>query len=739
MAAASHGAADLRSVLARGSLGMIRRRRQPAQVSIGWHHVFGGKVVGRVGSRRWYSELGSGLETGPAASKRSVQPPQDVAILGGGLTGLVTAHYLAELLPATARITLYEGSDRLGGWIDSEAWEGETGSGSGSVILEAGARMVAPQRNSARYDDLLFLDLVDRLDLAGALRVCDERPAQYIYYPDHLVNVSMGGGSSEGDTLGGRLWRMAALGYRALTEPVFSGLLSAMLGYVVPSPSRAAEVRRRTAAAYGAPSGLPPDDSVGGFALRQLGGGAGGRALVDNLLGAVMHGIYGGDVWRLSAASSPLRGSWIREGVAPLLAAYVRRVAGQSSSPAMSATQVEHLATIASGKYALAQDRDMEMLVDLLGGGDSSAAGTSPRLLRLAAASTRWSAMGFAGGFGALTDALARRLVERPNVTLRLGSAVERVQLQGPKVAVTTSASAGSHDKVISTLVSSTLYRITDQKLPALAHEHAVTIMVVNLHYAQTGLNGANRGFGYLIPATVPLAENPEGALGVIFDTDRELVQRRLTEDEGGLEDGSKREGEVGQPNPDESGTTFTVMLGGHYWDDYGPEDYPSEAQAVAMAEAVVQRHLRLSLADETGASSLSDVAPSPIATRAKLCRGCIPQHYVGHADRMAAADGELAAAFGRRLAVAGGSFTATGPGVLPSIRSARDVALRTAGRGYRLRRARNGRNETEMAHVGDTGLGRFGEPASDEVSPVPLRRLPLRFGNGVGGRKKVE
>lgn len=62
------------------------------------------------------------------------------------------------------KITIYEASNRLGGWIDSEEVKvkGLTGE-KGSVWFQRGARMVNPQHSKGplyRYDDLAFYLLV---------------------------------------------------------------------------------------------------------------------------------------------------------------------------------------------------------------------------------------------------------------------------------------------------------------------------------------------------------------------------------------------------------------------------------------------------------------------------------------------------------------------------------------------------------------------------------------------------
>lgn len=145
------------------------------------------------------------------------------------------------------------------------------------------------------------------------------------------------------------------------------------------------------------------------------------------------------------------------------------------------------------------------------------------------------------------------------------------------------------------------------------------------------------QGFGYLIPRSVPFSENPERALGVIFDSD-------ISPD-------------LWSSVPAEQlGTRLTVMLGGHWWD--GWTSYPSEAEAVDMATSVLYRHLGIS--------------EEPLAAMATLQNDCIPQYKVGHSAQMGKAHEELLKHFDGRVRVAGSSYT--GVGVNDCLRSAYDV-----------------------------------------------------------------
>ena len=152
--------------------------------------------------------------------------------------------------------------------------------------------------------------------------------------------------------------------------------------------------------------------------------------------------------------------------------------------------------------------------------------------------------------------------------------------------------------------------------IPQLAEMPTVSVMVVNLHYRDPKLLPV-QGFGYLIPRSIPMKQNPERALGVVFDSDAIIGQDTV------------------------SGTKVTVILGGHWWDDWPV--YPDEEEAASMARAVLLRHL--------------NIDAEPTVVRASLQRDCIPQYTVGHSDRLVAAHDYVADRFHGRLTLAGSSY----------------------------------------------------------------------------------
>ena len=153
------------------------------------------------------------------------------------------------------------------------------------------------------------------------------------------------------------------------------------------------------------------------------------------------------------------------------------------------------------------------------------------------------------------------------------------------------------YDNIISTIPSPSIAELCPPIKDTFRITPAATVCVVNLFYDETALLPV-QGFGYLIPKSTPKSLNPEGALGVVFDSDA-------------------------TPGLDTApGTKLTVMLGGPHWKNLPKELLPSNSDAIEMAKGVLAAHL--------------GITQNPILAQANLHVDCIPQYVVGHRTRMA-------------------------------------------------------------------------------------------------------
>jgi len=204
----------------------------------------------------------------PTSPSDPAEPPrQNVAILGSGITALSAAYHLL-LTPNPPNITIYEKSSRVGGWLHSRYRD--LPDGSGSVLFETGPRNIRPVVPVG----LATVALWEDLGLAGNMIVTDRNSVaakkRWLYYPDHLVELP---GPARG--LLSNLWTF-------FTEPAFKGYLKDIV-YEMSKPPRSAATE---------------DESVGEFISRRV-----NSQLVDKVASAVLHGIYAGDAWQLSARS----------------------------------------------------------------------------------------------------------------------------------------------------------------------------------------------------------------------------------------------------------------------------------------------------------------------------------------------------------------------------------------------------------------------------------------------------
>lgn len=197
------------------------------------------------------------------------------------------------------------------------------------------------------------------------------------------------------------------------------------------------------------------------------------------------------------------------------------------------------------------------------------------------------------------------------------------------KLKITSSANPkpNQYSHVISTLFAPVTSSLLSEPIPPLSSVEAVTVQVVNLYFTNPRLLPV-QGFGYLIPKSVPEELNRENALGVIFDSQaNNMTIDKVTK------------------YIFASGTSLTVMFGGHYWN--GRTEYPTDDEAVMNARKILGRHL--------------GIFDPPAYTLVTLQKNCIPQYTVGHEDRMQFAHELLKIQFKGRLAVAGSSYDGVG------------------------------------------------------------------------------
>ncbi|KAF2213746.1 hypothetical protein CERZMDRAFT_39157 [Cercospora zeae-maydis SCOH1-5] len=520
----------------------------------------------------------------------------DVAILGGGITGLASAYFLTRQLP-NANVTLYEAKDRVGGWLESKRVPVKDG----NILFEAGPRTLRPQGNG-----VLAARMMQELDLTkDAIFTQNTAPAarsRFIYYPDRLVRLphpSFGIANS--------LWSL-------LTQPVFKTAISSLLREPF-KEGRDPSVK---------------DESIAEFVSRRF-----SKPMADNIVSAMMHGIVAGDIYKLSAKSF-FSDQWRAEGVHGTL--FSGMLNAKKEGIQMTKREADFL-------------KDMrDFMWDPL----------------LKATLKDNSVFTFKDGLAMLSDRLHSKLFESGRVEFRTGAAIQAVKQSPDNTRIEVIAGGSSeprqHSHVISALSSDHLNKVAGTNL--IGHIPSVNVMTVNLYFRSPDLH--EPGFGYLIPRSTPFEQNPERALGVVFDT-------------------------AYSPSPsDTRGTKLTVMLGGHWWD--GWPALPNEQEGVALARSVLERHL--------------GIKEEPEAWQVNLEKDCIPQYTVGHEQRLKDAHNNIWRQYKGRLRVAGNWMS--GPGVNDCLRSAYEVVKNFS------------RDATGLEHIGEAPTVRLaplrpGQKASDE------------------------
>ena len=185
--------------------------------------------------------------------------PERIAVLGGGIAGLASAYFVSKEFPKS-RITIFEAGKETGGWIKSKRVD--LPNGGGNILFELGPRTL---RNATPTASLIQdLGLIN--DVTYTKRTEVGAKNRFIYFPDRLNRLP-----SERPSLTDllKLWRTGILG----------GALGVLKEPLIPTRPRDMS-----------------DETVGSFIARRL-----DKRIAENIVSAVFHGIYAGDIWQLSA------------------------------------------------------------------------------------------------------------------------------------------------------------------------------------------------------------------------------------------------------------------------------------------------------------------------------------------------------------------------------------------------------------------------------------------------------
>ncbi|KAK2766309.1 oxygen-dependent protoporphyrinogen oxidase [Arachnomyces sp. PD_36] len=545
-----------------------------------------------------------------------------VAVIGGGITGLSAAYKLSR--DHKAKVTLYESSSRLGGWMQQTERKEIDG---GDVLFEYGPRTMRVNLTLGYSTLHLLLDLglKDQLLFPGQKSPAARK--RYIYNQDRLLQLP----TMPEPGANPLVWMFTTL-TEIMATPILRDFAWQLALDCLGRKGQGRELGR--------------DETVASFFSRKLSPSA-----ADNLVSAFTHGVYAGDIDKLSV-KSVFYSLWLWDQLYPSIFKLPRMMLkkGRGMLPSENNSVFWH------------ESRDK---LRQKGAGQTPV----PRVREIYDMTKGTNIMTLKGGMAQLVDRLEDVLQGAENVEVKTNARIEK--LSGPsnkqmKVELA-DGSSQTYDYVISTTSPRQLAKqiqgppgdstagstAVTRLLTSEGTDYAITVMVVNLYYENPNLLPV-RGFGYLIPRSVPLAQNPERALGVIFGSD------------------------VGIGQDTAQGTKLTVMLGGHWWDGWQESDYPDEQKAIEMARNLLKRHLNIS--------------ETPTVTGTRLQRDAIPQPTVGHHDRMAQLDQALIRGYGDRLKVGGAWYT--GVGINDCVRAGTLMGLRLI----------NQKNDSSPA----TGLGSF-------------------------------
>ncbi|KAK6200305.1 mitochondrial protoporphyrinogen oxidase [Scheffersomyces amazonensis] len=485
-----------------------------------------------------------------------------VAVVGAGISGLTFTYFLSKLRP-DLRFDIYEQSDSIGGCIRSQYLTTPTE----SIILEKGPRTL----RGVSEGSLLIVDMLRQLGRASSVRVL---PRNSIANKKYITNTDRRIVQVPDTILTG--WKF--IRDTAIVRPTLLwGLLKEPF---VKKPHENDST----------------DESIESFFTRRLGT----SVLTDSVLSAIIHGIYAGDVARLSVKSilPSVRKLEIDHGsLGRALVAKKSKSEPKTSGLSPALTQYQH---------QLSPDANLE---------------------ELSLSLKKFPMLALAGGLQTLPNSLYEYLSSQSNVQFHFHSDISQIDpVKGTVTVNSNQSSVVQYDHIRSTISTKALAKVL-QVAPAITEQlrslEYVSVFLVNIYTRTPTLIPKNgHGFGFLVPK---LNGNNHNLLGVIYDSD---VEQNIIPLDGERDAGATKSSSYNK---------ITLMMGGHY---YNNKTIPSSGVNIRIVKDILTDFLNIDLShknliirDEAAIESkqVGELEENDILISYNLHQDCIPQYNVGY------------------------------------------------------------------------------------------------------------
>ncbi|ODV79177.1 Protoporphyrinogen oxidase [Suhomyces tanzawaensis NRRL Y-17324] len=493
----------------------------------------------------------------------TIPPNGKVAVIGAGVSGLSFAYFLNKLRP-DINIHIFEKKPHVGGWIDSLTLSTKSGD---SILLEKGPRTLRGVSDGS----LLIVDILKNLGLAQLIEVIEKSSvANKKYLLDHSRELLQVPDSVQ-------------TGAKFLAK---SGILKfELLKGFFKEPF----VPQRNDG---------KDESIESFFQRRLGS----KLLTNNVMSAVLHGIYAGDISKLS----------VRTVLPKVVELENEKGSIFKTLYARFREKKEKEATL---PQALKEYEDM----------------ISPEsnLTQLSSELKKFPMLKLLNGLQEFPRKIEEYLTKQNKVHFHFRSNITSVSPKGELAVEGEEAQKFHH--IRSTIYTHELARLlpkeSSELSDTLARLQYVNVFLVNIYSPKVELKPKEKqGFGFLVPKGEDgrFEKNPDCLLGVIFDSDVEQNSIKFI---------------GGEPVENGNASKITLMMGGHY---YNKIQIPSAGINLKIVKKILSEILKVDLSesnliirDEESIESkdIQGLKSNDILISYNLHKNCIPQYNVGYGD----------------------------------------------------------------------------------------------------------